>query len=118
MSKTIRQKYLLQAQRPDCWKGNKVAGKYTVHDLQRDEDKIHYVWVWREPTKSERHSDWMTYHGESRSANHRTPGHYYRNKFESKLKTHNKHELVKWMKNHDYEPMCYERPSDCWWDWS
>lgn len=42
---------------------------------------------------------------------------WFNNIFERKFRNKNKLEIKKWMKNSDYEPMCYENPPSTLWEW-
>lgn len=72
----------------------------------------------RKITKERAFDIWKCEHGESRTANSRTPGKYYRKKREVKLRSHNKRELVKFVSKEDYEPMCKNNPDSHYWDWA
>jgi hypothetical protein len=67
----------------------------------------------------ERYRQWRWMHGESSTAQMRSPGWTYRENRMRQNRSINKQELCKWVKaNGEYEPMFEENPRDCWWDWS
>jgi len=58
-------------------------------------------------------------HGESSTANSRSPSHWHRLNRQKQNRSINKQEMLKWLKaNGEYEPMFEDNPRDCWWDWS
>jgi hypothetical protein len=77
-------------------------------------------WVWYYPDdKREQFINWYFAHGESRHANHRTPGKYYRKHREAELRSHSAQELARYKKNPcEYEPMIRANPKSHYWDWS
>ncbi len=122
-------------------KGRKSGGFYNTYDresleckytkrTQYEEDglifiecRTGYTWVYSCPiyrpmTKEERRNRWLFLHGESRHANMWTPGRWYRQNRESQLRSHNRTELIKYMKDPDnYEPMVFDGPLSHLWDW-
>lgn len=62
---------------------------------------------------------WYYMHGESRHANQRTPGRFYRQHRQNQNRSINKQELAKWIKaGGEYEPMFEANPRSHYWDWS
>ncbi|BAU40077.1 hypothetical protein [Ralstonia phage RSP15] len=69
-------------------------------------------------TKREMYEKDRWQHGESSHANARSPNWHYRHAREERHRMRCKQEIIKFMKNPDYDPIIYENPEDCWWDWS
>lgn len=144
MSRTIRRKNIEDTY-GNSWnrRGRKAGGFYSTYDdrkpvkvrwtkrTQYEEDGMIFVecrtgWTWkydcpvyRPMTDQERNERFWNLHGESSSANAWTPCRWFRQNRERELRTHNKQELIKYMKNpENYEPMVFEEPMSHYWDWS
>lgn len=144
MSRTIRRKNIEDTY--GCsWnrRGRKSGGFYSTYDsgemgkvrwtkrTQYEEDGLIFVecktgWSWkrdcpnyRPMTDQEKNDRYYSLHGESSSANAWTPSRSYRQMREVRLRTHNKQELIRYMKDpENYEPMVFENPESHMWDWS
>ena len=75
----------------------------------------HYYY--RLPTKREEYMNFRCMHGESSHANERSPGRSVRYPRTRQWRNHNKREVFKWMKDENYEPLTWDDPLDCKWDW-
>ena len=73
--------------------------------------------VVRPSTKTEVWKNLRRWFGESSHANERSPGKEYRNFRHRQNRRRDTSELHKFMKHEDYEPMNYEEPINCHWDW-
>jgi hypothetical protein len=120
MARTYRRKNY-EATRNSSWdtEGFKTAGHNTTYDGSRyHRHGLHEEMTFRAMTKREAYKRWRWYHGESKHANQRSPGKYYREYRQNQTRMINKQEIQKWIKsNGEYEPMCEADPRDCWWDW-
>lgn len=116
MSRTYRRKNFEQT-RNNSWavRGFKTNGHYTASDGYWGWDKME---VFRPATKQERWEKDKWRHGESRHASERSPNRYHRNYREVRHRMRCKQEIIKFMKDPDYEPNYYEEPDSCLWDWS
>lgn len=74
--------------------------------------------LFREPTREEFFQQFYNFHGESSSGNSRSPGKWYRQNRMKENRSINKREIIKFMKDADYEVMVENNPRNCWWDWS
>jgi hypothetical protein len=117
MSRTFRRKNY-EAENNTSWdvKGRKIAGFYT-------ERISHYVdgrfWhTYAVPSKQEFYKKYTLAHGESKSANSRSPGHSFRHPRMIQNRAITRRELHKFKLNPDYEPMVEANPRSCLWDWS
>lgn len=140
MSRTFRRKNIEQTWGKRA--GSKSGGFYTTYDDESvkvrwtcrrsyEEDGLIFVecktgWTWkrscpryRPMTEQERNKKYRWLHGESKHANAWTPARWFRQNREGELRSHNKQELVKYMKDpENYEPMVFEEPFSHMWDWS
>lgn len=121
MARTYRRKNYESTQNAS-WDtcGFKVGRHYTTYDgpywLQNGARRMP---EYREMDALESYHHWRWMHGESGSAQMRSPGRTYREYRMSENRSINKQELAKWLKAAgEYEPMFEENPRDCWWDWS
>lgn len=121
MARTFRRKNFESTQN-SSWdtRGFKTAGHYTTYDgpywLQWGSRRMPNF---RMMDAQERFHRWYWMHGESRSAQMRSPGRTYREWRMNQNRSINKQELCKWIKaNGEYEPMFEENPRSCLWDWS
>lgn len=71
---------------------------------------------YRTKTKSEKIKYFIRTHTDNKRGVYHVPS-WYNRLFERKFRMRNKHEIHKWYKNHDYEPMCASTPKDSAWDW-
>jgi hypothetical protein len=127
MSRTFRRKNFEDTQR-NSWdnKGRKTNGFYTTSDYEYYQKDGGDCWIWgrteeffRPMSEQERNHEYKRIHGESRSKNAWTPSRWFRQNREIELRSHNKQELIKYMKDPDnYEPMVFENPKSHMWDWS
>ena len=120
MSRTFRRKDY-EKTRGSSWERqhDKIAGYYTKYEYCRVEDDKYrwYEEVWREPTKSERYKMVRWAHGESRTSNERTPSRWFRQDRMNQNRMINKRELIKWLKNAEYDPIFESDPRSHYWDW-
>lgn len=120
MSRTYRRKNYETVCQNSYWGGSKLAGFYTEVDwvpLDLNRGWLGHVYTYRAPTKAERFKRWYSAHGESRHANHRTPGPAYREHRMRQNRSINKEELHRCLREVEYEPLFEANPRDCWWDW-
>lgn len=121
MARTFRRKGYESTQNTS-WdtQGFKTAGHYTTYDgpywLQCGARRMPNF---RPMNKVERYHRWRWFHGESRTAQARSPGWTYRNSRMRQNRAINRQEIIKWIKTGgEYEPMCEADPRSCLWDWS
>lgn len=94
---------------PEGWKEFHFGGRYSTQ----------FICYARPLTKEEFKKELSKQRRESSNANERSPGKFYRLSREKRLRSHNKRELTRWIKNPDsYEDMCKNNPDSCLWDWS
>lgn len=135
MSRTFRCKHYLE-EHGSSWyrKYRRVLGDYVKSDFkyhidytQRVEsvvDDLHAcyfrrVWYYeyRVATKTEIRKINKERYGESSHRNCRSPGKEYRSFRHRQNRQRDNRELHHFMNNPDYEPMNYEEPISCHWDW-
>lgn len=94
--------------------------RYLKSLKSHDETAWNGGWYWDYPDdKRELFHNWYFAHGESRHANHRTPGKWYRKNREGELRSRSAQEIHRYLKDPDnYEPMVSENPKSHYWDWS
>ena len=115
MSRTFRRKNY-EAENRTSWdnQGTKLAGVYTERDYIID-GRIR--WVYREPTEQEYHKAYYNYHSDRQSRYVRKgPNKWYRKEKMHEHRMLDKSELRKFMKDDNYEPMCWNRVADGYWD--
>ena len=115
MSKTIRRKgYESTAKKVH---GSKTAGYFTIQEgwwfYYNKSDEV----TFREPTRQEYFKAFWKLHGDSQR-NAWCPSRSYRHPRTVENRMINKQELIKWLKNEDYEPLFEDNPRSCLWDWS
>ena len=119
MSRTFRRKGFERTE-GTSWDraGCKIDRHYVERDFTRVELETGYSiqWNYRAPTEQERNSRYWWIHGDSKSNTFKY-GRMYRGPKERQFRAANRRELVKYLKNPDYEPMVWDKPTDCWWDW-
>lgn len=134
MSRTTRRKnYLLEERGSWSGHGKFVNLEFTTYDTPRvwcgqwftrfDGTKAKVMEamtdVYRPMDKGEKWFKVRQMHGESSTANSRSPGKWYRHNRMTENRSINKQELIKWVKAcGEYEPMFEADPRNCWWDWS
>jgi hypothetical protein len=119
MARTFRRKNY-EATQNASWatQGFKTAGHNTTYDGSWFSWSTQPEVVFRQMDQREAYARWRWYHGESRHANHRSPGKHYREWRMSQNRMINKEEILKWIKScGEYEPMGEADPRNCWWDW-
>lgn len=118
MSRTHRCKNYL-SEHGTTWDraGCRQFGPYTEYDYISADGYWHGCRVWREPTKLELWKTKRAWFGESSTANARSPNRYFRNHRQRENRRMTAHELFKFSKFEDYEPMVEEEPRSCMWDW-
>lgn len=119
MSRTHRCKKYLEENATSwdrVWR--RQLGPYAKREYVRVGERGLYAYIWREPTPREKWLKKRAWFGESSSANTRSPNNDYRNFRQRENRRMTQHELHKFMKYEDYEPMIEAEPRNCWWDWS
>ena len=89
-------------------------GEEDVYGLHWRRSRHYY---YRLPTKREVFKCFRYMHGESSHANDRSPGRSFRHPRTRQWRNHNKREVFKWMKDENYEPLTWDDPLGCKWDW-
>lgn len=120
MSKTYRCKGF-EKTRTSSWesRGFKTAGHYTEQEGYWGFSYGGDGKTFRPMTKEERWHRDRWFHGESSSAQSRTPGWTYRNPRQRQNRAINRQEIIRYIKaDGEYEVMCEANPRDCHWDWS
>ena len=114
MSRTFRRKGYEKTQ-GTTWdrKGDKFAGFYTEYDLDRTQN---WLCIYREPTKQEYYKEYWRVHGDHHR-NYWSPSHVYREARMRQNRSINKEEIIKWIKDDEYEPLTEANPRSCLWDW-
>lgn len=117
MSRTFRRKNY-EAENNTSWdvRGRKTAGYYTHHQFHWFGWGQHY-YTHEVPTKAQYNKQYWRIHGESKSANSRSPGHSFRHPRMKQNRAIARQELYKCRMIPEYEPMVEANPRDCWWDW-
>lgn len=122
MSKTFRRKNH-ECENNTSWdsQGRKFFGFYTEYDCvgYGSEDPTTYSWakIYREPTEKEYNKAYYNTHSDKQSRKRRSgPSKWYRYMKIHKYRMHDKREIHKFMKNEDYEPMCWIRIDEGYWD--
>jgi hypothetical protein len=119
MSRTFRRKNF-EVENNTSWdvRGNKTAGFYT-HRLWHYEQYTGCMWsTFAEPTEEQYYKEYWRNHSESKHANQRSPGHWYRRTRMTQNRAITREELHKFKTIPDYEPMVEANPRSCQWDWS
>jgi len=119
MSRTYRRKNY-EVTQGTSWdrQGRKTNGFYTTYDGSWWSWGVKEEMTFRPMTKEEYRNRYWWIHGESRHSNAWSPNRHYRKPREEAHRMRCKQEIIKFMKNPDYDPIIYENPDDCWWDWS
>ena len=124
MSKTFRRKGYENTQgRSYARRGRKTAGFYTVCDgywwgrRYMNRDTGSNMPIFREPTYVEYRKEFWRIHGDTGGRNYWSPSRYYRETRQTENRSINKRELIKWLKNDEYEPMFEANPRSHYWDW-
>lgn len=115
MSRTYRRKnYYLENNTTWDREGKKFYGRLTEWDYEKP------LWcarkVFRKKTKREVWKHLKYTQRDTHSGVNSAPA-WYDHQFELRVRTHNKRELAKWIKNPDYEVMCVEKPIGANWYW-
>ena len=133
MSRTIRCKHYLE-EHNSSWdrQYRRVIGDYVKYEYRVirysniDEygtpgfiyyHNCHVISAFRPATKLEIRKINRDRYGESSHKNQRSPGKEYRSFRHRENRQRDRRELQKFMVNPDYEPMPYEEPISCLWDW-
>lgn len=116
MSRTFRRKGYEEANM--SWKdGTKVAGFYTQDNWCYLGGSRKAFITYRKPTRQEHNEAYWHIHGDS-NRNEWSPNRFYREYRMQENRTFNKTELVKYLKDTNYEVMAEANPRSCLWDWS
>jgi hypothetical protein len=138
MSRTVRRKNY-EAENNTSWdrKGKKTNLRFTTHLWRGEvasksngntwispwgeemEGRVFLEPEYRAMDKGERWHEVRMMHGESATANMRSPNSWYRLNRQKQNRSINKKEMIKWVQAcGEYEPMFEANPRNCWWDWS
>lgn len=130
MSRTFRCKNY-EAETGGSWsrQGRKIAGYYTIKELVCVAIRFEYhktavvrtLYVYerpfRAPTQEEFNKQYHKIHGESSSANSRSPSRSYRNNRHIQRRMRDKQELCRYIKNPDTCELVFYDALSCMWDW-
>ena len=121
MSRTFRRKNFI-AENGSSWdrQGRRRYGDCAKRIYIWIENETGYVgrcWSLREPTEAEVNKEFKSRYGESSSNCDRGPSPENRQKRERAHRRFTTRELYRFMKFDDYEPIVYENPPSCLWDW-
>lgn len=130
MSRTFRCKNY-ESETNSSWSraGRKIAGYYTIKKLVCVAIRFEYhktavvrtLYVYerpfRAPTQEEFNKQYHKIHGESSSANSRSPSRSYRNNRHIQRRMRDKQELCRYIKNPDTCELVFYDALSCMWDW-
>jgi hypothetical protein len=121
MSRTFRRKNYI-TENGSSWdrQGRRRYGDYAKRVYIWIENETGYVgrcWSLREPTEAEVNKEFKSRYGESSSNCARGPSPENRQKRERAHRRFTTRELYRFTKFDDYEPIVYENPPSCLWDW-
>lgn len=121
MSRTFRNKNYI-VEHGSSWdrQGRRRYGDCAKRIYIWIENETGYVgrcWSLREPTEAEVNKEFKSRYGESSSNCTRGPSPENRQKRERAHRRFTTRELYRFMKFDDYEPIVYENPPSCLWDW-
>lgn len=131
MSRTFRCKNY-ESETNSSWsrRGRKIAGFYTIKDRVYTTTLFYYgidgnvvithrlyEQQYRAPTQDEYNKQYHKLHGESSSANSRSPSRTYRNNRHTQRRMRDKQELCRYIKNPDTCELVFYDALSCMWDW-
>lgn len=115
MSKTYRRKNYEQTQNSSWDRAGKK--KFGIHATWNYDNYPDLIQVYRVKTKQEQIKAYIRTHCDGDHFKYSNVPGWFCNIYERGFRQANKREILKYIRQEDYEPMCSANPRDLMWDW-